>query len=144
MASAIAASLELNRSGVTTPSVLTVNREVDTRIVCETITETSSSYNVITLSNGKYILLTPCKMNDSYLELKTYVEVNTMENKINNIYNSVIISSLILMLLSILNVAYNLVNISNEYSIATAICATIGCFTIIVDKYNYKKEIRNG
>ncbi len=124
-------------------------KNVETQRICQVLYETSPSYNVITIAGGKYILLSASDLStiNTKMELKTYVEVENMNpglsKKINNIYNGVIITSLILILLSIFNISYSLLNISDEYSIAIAICASIGCLAMTIDKYNFMKDIHN-
>lgn len=134
---------------ITEHKLIKREKNLETQIICKTLTETSPSYNVITLANGKYILLMAPDLSQSKtnVEIETYIEVDSMNDglvkKINNIYNGVIISSLIIMLISMINISYNLVNIKLEYSIATIICTLLGCIAMIVDKIKYNKGIYN-
>jgi C4-dicarboxylate transporter len=65
------------------------------------------------------------------------MEIN-LKNKINRIYNNIIIVSIIFILLSILNILFNFIDIN--YSIAVIICASIGSLVMFIQKNRFKKE----
>lgn len=61
-------------------------------------------------------------------------------SKINRIYNNVIIGSVIIIILSILDLIFNIVNIPNEVLCAIIIFTCIGCISFIIDKIDYNKK----
>lgn len=136
------------RNSETVSSFLTVNKNMETKKICQVITETSPTYDIISVAGGKYILLCASDLiNNSKSEITTYIEVEEMDvnlkNKIYKVYNCIIAFSLVLILLSMLNIIINIIHIDVNYSIATVICASIICLAIHIDKINFKKEIHD-
>jgi len=144
METVMAASQDCFSNETTVPTFVSIKKSVDTRIICKTITETSSSYNTITLFDGKYILLTPCEThNNINMELKTYVEVKPMnseiKNKINCIYSTTIQALILLIIFSLINIAFNILSIPTGVLLAIIFFSIIGALAFMIDRHTFNR-----
>lgn len=135
-----------NESVSHTP-IIDIQKNVDTKVLCQSITQTSANCNVVSVMGGKYIIIknNNIQAEPFYTEIETYTEVNSMNpklnKKINYIYDGIIAGSLILIMITMINIKFTILNISIEYLIAIIICSFIGCVSFIYDKLNFNREL---
>lgn len=125
------------------PKLISNNKNMDTKVICKAIAETSASYNVTTLLDGKYIILTPCEMNNNFnMEFKTYVEVNSMEikNKINRIYAATICASAIIIAIALIINTFNILSVPTEVLFAIVFFTVIGSISLGIDYYYFNRD----
>ena len=60
-----------------------------------------------------------------------------MKDKILLIYNTVIVGSIVLILLSAIQIAFAVINIPKEFPISIGICSAIGLVSFLIDRTDY-------
>lgn len=124
-------------------SLISFNKNIETKIICKNIIETSTAYNITSILGGRYIILSPCEISNNFnAEITTYVEVDIMKNRITKIYDYTIYGSLVMLAISAIMIANNILNIPVEALFVAILFSLIGIISFSIDRNSYIKETK--